>query len=280
MDVRRIVIIAGMIGLIAILFIYVRQLSAPAPVQQPVTVAPVVEQIEYKDVLVAKQDVVFGSRVTALDFEWIQWPAESVTESFITSDNRPGAIEELTGTVAQAPIFIGEPIQTRKLINTGDRSVMSALLAPGMRAVTTRISVASAAGGFIKPGDRVDIILTRQLQDLGGVGGAGSRQNYSISETIFENVRVMAIDQNYQVGAEGQASVLGSTATFELAQDDSEYLQEAVSQGDITLTLRSLHNAGGTVIRRAEGIKRDNGGSSTIAVYRAGQAQQVGLRGQ
>ncbi len=277
MDVRRIVIIAGMLGLAAILFIYVRQLGTPAPVVQTVA-APVVEQIEYKDVLVAKQDVVFGRRITPLDFEWIQWPAESVSDSFITSDLRPGAIEELTGTVAQAPIFIGEPIQTRKLISTGDRSVMSALLAPGMRAVTTRISVASAAGGFIKPGDRVDIILTRQLQDLGGANGR--RQNYSVSETIFENVRVMAIDQEYQVGAAGQPSVLGSTATFELAQEDSEYLQEAVSQGDITLTLRSLHNSSGTVIRRAEGTKRDNTSSSTIAVYRAGQAQQVGLRGQ
>jgi len=277
MDVRRIVIIAGMLGLAAVLFVYVRQLGTPAPVATPVA-APVVEQIEYQDVLVAKQDVVFGRRLTPLDFEWVQWPAESVTESFITSDLRPGAIEELSGTVAQAPIFIGEPIQTRKLISTGDRSVMSALLAPGMRAVTTRISVASAAGGFIKPGDRVDIILTRQLQDLGGANGR--RQNYSVSETIFENVRVMAIDQEYQVGAQGQPSVLGSTATFELAQEDSEYLQEAVSQGDITLTLRSLHNSGGTVIRRAEGTKRDNAGSSTIAVYRAGQAQQVGLRGQ
>ena len=75
-------------------------------------------------------------------------------------------------------------------------------------------------------------------------------------------------------------TVLGSTATFELAQEDSEYLQEAVTQGDITLTLRSLHNSGGQVIRRSEGIKRDNGATSTIAVYRAGQAQQVGLRGQ
>lgn len=278
MDVRRIVIIAGMLGLAAILFVYVRGLGAPAAVVQPILAAPAVKQIEYQDVLVAKQDVVFGSRLTPLDVEWIQWPAESLKESFITSDIRPGAIEELTGAVAQAPIFIGEPIQTRKLINTGDRSVMSALLAPGMRAVTTRISVASAAGGFIKPGDRVDIILTRQLQDLGGADGR--RQNYSVSDTIFENVRVMAIDQNFQVGAEGQASVLGSTATFELAQEDSEYLQEAVSQGDIALTLRSLHNSGGKVIRRAEGVNRDNAGSSTIAVYRAGQAQQVGLRGQ
>ncbi len=278
MDVRRIVIIVGMLGLAAVLFLYIRGLGTPVQQVQPVVAAPVVEQVEYKDVLVAKQDVVFGSRLTALDLEWIQWPAESVTEAFITSDSRPGAVEELTGTVAQAPIFIGEPIQTRKLINTGDRSVMSALLAPGMRAVTTRISVASAAGGFIKPGDRVDIILTRQLQDLGG--NDGRRQNYSVSDTIFENVRVMAIDQNFQVGAEGQATVVGSTATFELAQEDSEYLQEAVSQGDITLTLRSLHNSSGQVIRRAEGAKRDNAGSSTIAVYRAGQAQQVGLRGQ
>ena len=234
-----------------------------------------VEQIDYKDVLVAKQDIVFGRRVTVEDFEWIQWPAESVNEGFITSDARPGALEELSGTVSQSPIFRGEPIQSRKLIQTGDRSVMAALLAPGMRAVTTRISVASAAGGFIKPGDRVDIILTRQLRDLSA--DITRRQDYSISETIFENVRVMAIDQTYQVGAEGQPTVLGSTATFELSQDDSEYLQEAVTQGDLTLTLRSLHNSGGQVIRRAEGIKRESGASASIAVYRAGQAQQVGL---
>lgn len=278
MDVRRIIIIAGMLGLAAVLFIYVRQLGTPAPAPAPVIAAPVVQEIQYKDVLVAKQDVVFGRRMTVEDFQWIQWPAETVAESFITSDARPGAIEELSGTVAQAAIFVGEPIQARKLIATGDRSVMSALLASGMRAVTTRISAASAAGGFIKPGDRVDIILTRQLQDLGGT--LGRRQNYSVSETIFENVRVMAIDQEFRVGAEGQATVLGSTATFELAQEDAEYLQEAVTQGDITLTLRSLHNSGGQVIRRSEGIKRDNAATSTIAVYRAGQAQQVGLRGQ
>jgi len=278
MDVRRIIIIVGMLALAAVLFIYVRQLGTAAPVQQPVVAAPVVKEVEYKDVLVAKQDVVFGRRLTVEDFEWIQWPAETVTEGFITSDDRPGAIEELSGTVAQAGIFLGEPIQLRKLIATGDRSVMSALLAPGMRAVTTRISAASAAGGFIKPGDRVDIILTRQLQDFGGV--QGRRTNYSVSETIFENVRVMAIDQEFRVGAQGLPTVLGSTATFELAQEDSEYLQEAVTQGDITLTLRSLHNSGGQVIRRSEGIKRDNGATSTIAVYRAGQAQQVGLRGQ
>jgi len=171
MDVRRIIIIAGMLGLAAVLFIFVRGLGAPAAapvqVQQPVKV---VQEVKYKDVLVARQDVIFGQRLVAEDLEWIQWPAETVNiDNFITSDARPAAIEELTGTVTQAPIFTGEPIQARKLIDTGDRSVMSALLSPGMRAVTTRISVASAAGGFIKPGDRVDIILTRQLQDLNTV---------------------------------------------------------------------------------------------------------------
>ena len=277
MDVRRIVIIVGMLALAGILFVYVRQLGTPAPAAAPVVAAPVIEEIDYKDVLIAKQDVVFGRRVTIEDFEWVQWPAETVSEGFITSDARPGAIEELAGTVSQAPIFRGEPILTRKLVQTGDRSVMSALLAPGMRAVTTRISVASAAGGFIKPGDRVDIILTRQLRDL--AADVSRREEYSISETIFENVRVMAIDQTYQVGAQGQATVLGSTATFELSQNDAEYLQEAVTQGDLTLTLRSLHNAGSQVIRRAEGVKRESGATSTIAIYRAGQAQQLGLGG-
>ena len=280
MDVRRIIIIVGMLGLAAILFVFVRQLgtSAPVPVPAPVIAKPVAKKIEYKDVLIAQQDVTFGRRLTIEDLQWVQWPAETVNENFITSDVRPNAIEEFAGRVAQSPIFIGEPIQARKLINTGDRSVMSALLAPGMRAVTTRISAASAAGGFIKPGDRVDIILTRELQDFSLA--RGSRQDYSVSETIFENVRVMAIDQEFQVGAAGLATVLGSTATFELSQEDSEYLQEAVTQGDITLTLRSLHNSSGQVIRRSEGVQRDTGASTTIAVYRAGQAQQVGLRGQ
>lgn len=278
MDVKRIIIIVGMLGIAAILFIFVRGLGAPAPVVAPAAPVKIVQEVKYKDVLAAKQDVVFGRRLTAEDFQWIQWPAETVNENFITSDTRPAAIEELTGTVTQAPIFIGEPIVARKLINTGDRSVMSALLAPGMRAVTTRISVASAAGGFIKPGDRVDIILTRELQDLSA--SLTRRQNYSVSETIFENVRVMAIDQEFAVGAEGLPSVLGSTATFELAQEDAEYLQEAVTQGNLTLTLRSLHNSSGNVIRRPEGIKRDNAATSTIAVYRAGQAQQVGLRSE
>ena len=280
MDVRRIIIVAGMLGLAAVLFIFVRgglNSAAPAPAA-PVVAAPIVQEIEYKDVLVAQQDVAFGHRMVLEDFKWNQWPEENLPKGdgpvYITSDARPSAIEELIGTVAQAPIFSGEPILDRKLIKTGDRSVMSALLAPGMRAVTTRISVASAAGGFIKPGDRVDIILTRELKDFGGT------DTYSVSDTIFENVRVMAIDQNFAVGADGAASVLGSTATFELAQDDAEYLQEAVNQGDLALTLRSLNSVGGKVIRRPEGIKRDNAASATIAVYRAGQAQQVGLRSE
>jgi len=119
MDVRRIIIIAGMLGLAAILFIFMRGLTAPQPAPAPVvTAAPVIQEVEYKDVLVAKQDVSFGRRIGVEDFQWIQWPAETVSDSFITSDARPGAIEELIGTVAQSPIFIGEPVQTRKLIKT------------------------------------------------------------------------------------------------------------------------------------------------------------------
>ena len=236
-----------------------------------------IPEINMVDILTASRDIQIGERIMQRDLVWKDWPQDSLSEQFITINNQPDAAKEFIGSVAKSPIFNGEPVSARKLVNTGDRSVMSALLSPGMRAVTTRISVASAAGGFIKPGDHVDIILTRrvtnQLLD-------GSTEEQSVASTIFENVRVMAIDQTYQSGAEGAATVIGSTATFELNQGDAEYLQETASQGDITLTLRSLHNSGGRPVRSAARVDRAEEEKSSMIVVRRGQMQQVGLSGR
>ena len=69
MDVKRIIIIVGMLGIAAILFIFVRGLGAPAPVVAPAAPVKIVQEVKYKDVLAAKQDVVFGRRLTAEDFQ-------------------------------------------------------------------------------------------------------------------------------------------------------------------------------------------------------------------
>jgi len=64
-----------------------------------------------------------------------------------------------------AYLLEGEPISERRVVMVGDKGLMSGLLTPGMRAVATEISTESASGGFIQPGDHVDIILTVEVEE-------------------------------------------------------------------------------------------------------------------
>ena len=149
-----------------------------------------------------------------------------------------------------------------------------------MRAVTTRISVDTAAGGFIQPGDKVDIILTQSLQ-ASNVNGLNQNERIYTSDTIFENVHVLAIDQTYSsTSAQGGATVIGSTATFEMSQQDSELLQEAVSKGDLSLTLRGIVRSGARAVSTAKTEKKQIETQSSLTVYRGGQPKQVAIRGQ
>ena len=165
-------------------------------------------------------------------------------------------------------------------MKAGASGVMAALLKPGMRAVTTRISVDTAAGGFIQPGDRVDIILTQTVQPSRSASSTQSSQRVFIADTIFENVHVLAIDQTYSTSAEGGAAVIGSTATFEMSQEDAELLQQSVSKGDLSLTLRGIIRSGARAISAAKTEKKQVETESTLTVYRGGQPQQVAIRGQ
>lgn len=277
MDRRRLILIVLLVVLIPFMFLQLRNMgksSDPAPQLPQLQVPQMVEQIEYTDVLVANSDITYGTRLNESHFSWKQWPAEAVSPNHITKNQMPQAIEDFANGVAKAEFFAGDPIATRKIVKPGEKSVMSALLNPGMRAVTTRISVDTAAGGFIKPGDNVDIILTSSVQ---GLQGGGSKR--FVSETIFENVRVMAVDQVFSNDSAGEPFYVGSTATFEMTQDDAEILSQSVAQGDISLTLRPLgRNAAPG--RSHASVKRNNNEVSHLTIYRDGQPQQVAIRGQ
>lgn len=278
MDKKRLILIAGLLVAAMVIFTQVKKLSTPAPVSAPVP-ETVVETVEYLDVLIAADNLPFGTKVNATSLQWKAWPVEAMGESFITSDARPDAMEELIGTVVRTDIYAGEPVSERKLIQAGDQGVMAALLRPGMRAVTTRISVDTAAGGFIQPGDRVDIILTHELPQQQSTN-FDFNERRSVSETIFQNVHVLAIDQTFTTIEEGGAAVVGSTATFEMTQGDAEILQEADAKGDLTLTLRGINDARSASGKSAAVTKRKQTGSvSTITVYRQGQPEFVAIKG-
>ncbi len=279
MEPKKLLLAGGMLVVAFLVFTQVRRMATPVTVQVP-TEAPIVDQVEYADVLVATGEIPFGTRLNESHLKWMQWPAEVISPDFISNKTRPQAITELVGSIARSIIYTNEPVSERKLVKPGTSGLMSSVLTPGMRAVTTRISVDTAAGGFIQPGDRVDIILTTSssanpaLQSL-----QGQTQVFS-SATIFENVRVLAIDQTFSTSAESGASVIGSTATFEMSQQDAEVLQEAVAQGDITLTLRPMGPLGSAKGKSHARVKKKTGEVSSLTVYRQGQATQVAIQGQ
>ena len=263
------------------MFTQAKKLGAPAPVVTAKAPAPIIQKVEYVKVLVAAKNLPLGSRLNEAAFEWKQWPAEAVSPAFISNDLRPNADAELLNAIVRSPIVEGEPINEGKLVKSGESGVLAALLRPGMRAVTTRISVDTAAGGFIQPGDRVDVILTQSVQRTRTDGNQGANQRIYISDTVFENVHVLAIDQTFSTSAESGASKIGSTATFEMSQKDAELLQQAVAKGDLTLTLRGIRNSRATAPTTATFDKEETEEKQSIlTVYRGGQPQQVAIRGK
>lgn len=279
MDTKRLILIAGLGVAALVVFTQAKKLGAPAPVAPTKQAAPIIQKVEYVKVLVAAQNLPLGSRLNEAAFEWKQWPAEAVSPAFISNDLRPNADAELLNAIVRSPLVQGEPINEGKLVKAGESGVMAALLRPGMRAVTTRISVDSAAGGFIQPGDRVDIILTQTVQ-RNRTGNNQSNQRIYVSDTVFENVHVLAIDQTFSTSAESGATKIGSTATFEMSQSDAELLQQAVAKGDLTLTLRGIRNSRATAPTTATLVKEEEDTQSTLTVYRGGQPQQVAIRGE
>ena len=185
MDTKRLILIAGLSVAALVVFTQAKKLGTPAPINPVKQAAPVIKKVEYVKVLVAAQNLSLGSRLNEAAFEWKQWPVEAVSPAFISNDLRPNADAELLNAIVRSPIVLGEPINEGKLVKAGDSGVMAALLRPGMRAVTTRISVDTAAGGFIQPGDRVDLILTQTIQRDRIGGSQSANQTVYVSDTCL-----------------------------------------------------------------------------------------------
>lgn len=184
-----------------------------------------------------------------------------------------GAKQPFLDAVVRQPIQAGEPITMRKIVRAGDSGYLAVLLSPGMRAASIPVTVDTGAGGFILPGDRVDVLLTRRLDD-------GKAQLFT-SQTILRNMKVLAVDQTTQT-AKDAAAVIGATATLEVDAEQAETLAAAKAAGTLSLTLRSYADArsgrdgvppvrsfGGEATGAGAG-PADNG----VRVFRYGQASE------
>ncbi len=190
-----------------------------------------------------------------------------------------GAKADFIGSVVREPILAGEPIVARKIVRAGDSGYMAAYLEPGMRAMAIRVTVETAAGGFILPGDRADVLLTREVK-LANLGNAASGADGTkfVSATVMQNVKVLAIDQATRAAEDAQA-VVGATATLEVSGRDAEVLALAKSEGELSLVLRSYADTAGPSGRTAAATARGNTAASggVVRVYREGQAEAVAV---
>jgi pilus assembly protein CpaB len=235
---------------------------------KPAPVAPVAEKLPTVEVLVAKADIGLGQVLKPEDLQWQVWPAGTTSGAFIRRDNRPEAQSQIAGSIARVPLMQGEPIREQKLVKAEGSGFMAAILPSGMRAVSTEISAETAAGGFILPNDRVDVVLTRRMKNPDGPGG----NDLILSELILTNIRVLAIDQAPKE-KDGQNALVGKTVTLELKPDQVATLSAARQGGTLQLALRSIVDANATeVTAEDQALKRPGG----ISVIRHGvPAQQL-----
>jgi pilus assembly protein CpaB len=223
-------------------------------------VQSVVEKEPTVNILVSSANLPVGARIDDKAIHWMPWPQGGVVQGFITQADKPDALKDLTGAVVRLPIFEGEPIRAEKVADSNSR-ILSALLPAGKRAVATEISVATGAGGFILPNDRVDVIMVRK-----GEGNAKF-----ITETVLSNVRVLAIDQQIQEKDDGSKAVVGTTATLELTPDQTKVLAVAQQMADrLSLALRSVADAQEQDTSAADYLLSGDNGSALVQVIKSG----------
>lgn len=272
---------------------------------QPVAVAsaePPAAVVPMAKILVAARDLQPGKRLEDADLTWKDWPVDGLNPAFVTDGSVPlpqaapvegdaktegavarvaraateltggGAKSEYFGSVVREPILAGEPIVSRKIVRAGDSGYMAAYLEPGMRAMAISVSTDSAAGGFILPGDRVDVIVTVELESR--PDDEPNRAKFA-SRLVLQNVKVLAIDQSTRAEDDQQA-VVGATATLEIAPSDTETLALAKAAGVLSLTLRSYADTAGPS-GRVGPVARTPVASrpSQVRIFRGGEPEVV-----
>lgn len=175
-------------------------------------------------VVVAAAPVSFGAPLTEANLREVEWPAGE------TLDGSFASIADLTKEgrrLALAPMQRNEPILGSKITAPNQRATLSTQIEEGMRAVTIRVDEVRGVAGFVLPGDRVDLILTR---------GEGSTQDSAYADMLIQNAKVLAIDQ--VAGDRQDKPTVARAVTLELSVQQAQKAILAQGVGRLSLVLR------------------------------------------
>lgn len=181
---------------------------------------------EMVKVVVASQDISFGSVIEAQALTTIAWPLEALPRGTYTDYSSLLPEAGQPPRRARRPIAQGELIRTARVSEFGEKVTIVQSLSPDHRAMAIKVSAETAVGGFVTPGDRVDILLTQgRGEDLKTV-------------TILQNSRVIGVDQD--ANEESDTPGVARTVTVEVTPEESQRLALAQRAGTLSLALRKI----------------------------------------
>ena len=219
----------------------------PSQTPHTQTTAAAATQAVGTPMVIASSDIAYGQRLDASHLRVVNVPASAVPQGAFSSirqviggpDGAPVALQAIAAHEAVLPSRISGP---------GARPTLAASITQGMRAYTIGITDILGGGGHIMPGDRVDVVLTRELP-----GDNETRGRRLISSVITQDVKVLGMDLN--VDPDSDRPAVAHTATLELSPQDTIRLALATQAGTLSLALRP---AGSTEVVNARPIALDN----------------------
>jgi pilus assembly protein CpaB len=229
-----------------------------------VEVAAPAEATPTQTVVVATQPLRFGSEINASMLKEVPWPANAVPAGAFNK------IADVTNgrRLVLAAIEPNEPVLAVKLTGPGERATLSALVRPGMKAVTIRVNDVEGVGGFVLPGDHVDVVLTRQVD-----------KNQATTDVVLQNARVLATDQS--ADERSSKPQVAKSVTLEVTTLQAQKVWLASSVGSLSLLLNKAGEAeaGGrtrklTLKDLFSGDSGEHGPTTTVIVTRATTKQE------
>ena len=183
---------------------------------------PKAKPVATRTIVVAAGPLRFGTHIAADALREVAWPDEALPAGTFSS------IADLMGggkRIVLASIEKNEPILRTKVTGPGQKASLSAVIQDGMRAVTIRVNDVDGVGGFVLPGDHVDVLLTRQSERATGM-----------NDVVIQNARVLAVDQLADDAADRPTVV--KAVTLEVDTVSAQKIALSASLGSLSLMLR------------------------------------------
>ena len=189
---------------------------------------PEQKNINLAKIVVATEELRFGQTIEPEMLKLVDWPEDSQPEGGFKS------IDELIANGerrAVQTILPGEPVLAAKVTGENSRAGLAGIISEGMRAVTIPVNMVNGVGGFVQPGDRVDLVLTRE----------DNESEETVAKIIMENVKVLSVDQD--AGSRSGSAKVAQSVTLETDTVGAQKIALATNVGSLSLLLRSVGDA-------------------------------------